>query len=180
MINEPQTEFLDLPKRDLREKLLPRLLGTVFHVTSSAGLAGIRASGLIRSNQDGSIKSTYPQSEASYGRRRGYVCLFDLRSVTGQQLEDALMKFDFLDPSGAKDQDPAFLFLAEPEHKELIPCTTARGTPEVWVPYIESWYPRDLPITRISRILEVRVAREPDSPFIQAHKRANATRGGQS
>jgi hypothetical protein len=156
--------------------LLPRLLGTVFHVTSEAAFRSIQSSGVIESNQLGQRGFTFPQSEISYGRKRGFVCLFDLRRVDNDELQDALDKFYFLDPMASKRQDPVYLFLDQPAYSELIPWTDARHTPEMWVPYVEAWYPRDLPLSSIRSALAVTVAREPDSPFIQAHRLIHADR----
>ena len=98
----PLRERIEVKKSDLAIVVLPRLLGTVFHVTTARAFDGIRDSGLIRSNQDGRLGFTFPQSKNNYGRQAGYVCLFDLRDVPEDRIREALGKFYFL--QGTKDQ----------------------------------------------------------------------------
>lgn len=47
----------------------------------------------------------------------------------------------------------------------------------MWVPYVECWYPSDLPLSRISSALVVSIAREPESQWIKA-LRLRATKAG--
>jgi hypothetical protein len=136
-----QTRQLKIKRSDLREVLLPVLRGRVFHVTTPTGLEGILASGQIDSNLDRRRRFTYPQSENNWGRQQGYVCLFDLRDVSEENLDDSLDKFYFLHPAKA---DPVFLFVDSAEYAKLIPC----------------WYPGDLPISVISEALTITL--EPD------------------
>jgi len=153
-------ERITVKRGDLEEVVLPRLLGTVFHVTPAPTFEMIRASGVIRSNQDGQLSFTYPQSQNNYGRRRGCVCLFDLRDVPDGELRDALRKFYFLNHAPAKGH-PVFLFLDPQEYGKLIPWTVAKGNyKEVLIPYVESWYPTDLPVSALAGALAVTV--EPD------------------
>ena len=100
---------------NLKEELLPLFLGKVFHVTTKDACSSIMAEKKIRNNMKGEREFVFPQSENSYGRKRGYVCLFDLRSATTEQIQDALMKFYFLnpfrhrsDPSGKKGDGVEF------------------------------------------------------------------------
>ncbi len=152
-------ERLTVKRGDLEDVVLQRLRGTVFHVTSGPAVAAIIASGVIRSNQDGRFAFTWPQSQNNYGRRRGYVCLFDLRDVPEDQLRDALhLKLYFLKPTR---DDPVFLFVDPSEYGKLIPWTVAKGSyKEVLIPYVESWYPSDLPVSALAGALAVTV--EPD------------------
>lgn len=146
-------EALTVRGSDLKPEVLPRLIGTVFHVTSSGALNGIRASGLISSNQDGSFEFTFPQSRTCYGRQHGYVCLFDLRDVQEDAVNDALMKFYFLKPTAA---DPVFLFLDQCEYPRLVPWTEA-PMGDMVIPYVETWYPGDIPVAALTHALVVTV-----------------------
>ena len=160
MPSDLSVERITVKRGDLEEVVLPRLLGTVFHVTPAPTFEMIRASGVIRSNQDGQLSFTYPQSQNNYGRRRGCVCLFDLRDVPDGELRDALRKFYFLNHAPAKGH-PVFLFLDPQEYGKLIPWTVAKGNyKEVLIPYVESWYPTDLPVSALAGALAVTV--EPD------------------
>lgn len=150
---------------DLENILLPILIGRVFHVTSVQGYKGIRKEGKIRHNRNERFQFTFGQSKASYGRRRGRVCLFDLRNVTDEELEDALCKYYFPNPTFAND-NPIFLFLGEEVYPKLIQWTDAeaeKAYSEMWVSYIECWHPGDIPFNKITDILEVRVKRDLNS-----------------
>jgi len=150
-------ERIAVRRGDLEEIVLPRLRGTVFHVTSPPGLEGITTSRKIRSNQDATLPFTFPQSQNNHGRQRGWVCLFDLRDVPEDKLRDALdIKFHFLKPT---KYDPVFLFLKPSEYQKLIPWTDA-PVGAMCIPYVESWYPSDLPVTALAGALVVTV--EPD------------------
>lgn len=161
---------------NLQTVVLPKLRETVFHVTSVAGFEGIRHSGAISANADGKLGFTFPQSENSYGRRRGYVCLFDLRGVSDEHLAHSLDSFYYLDPFGRRG-DPVFLFVKTSVFGELIPWTSTRDNYEhMWIPYVEAWYPRDLPLSAIECALALKVKRPPPSWFEQAHAIAAASR----
>jgi hypothetical protein len=156
LATELSVERITVKRGDLEDVVLQRLVGTVFHVTSAPAFVAITASGVVRSNQDGRLGFTWPQSQKNYGRRRGYVCLFDLRDVPEDKLWDALhVKLNFLKPT--KD-DPVFLFLDPSAYGRLIPWTVAKGNyAEVVIPYVESWYPSDLPVSALAKALAVTV-----------------------
>jgi hypothetical protein len=154
---------VDLPVRrlsvknsDLAPVVLPLLIGTVFHVTSSAALMAIGGSGAIHSNHDRRFQFTFPQSENNYGRQRGYVCLFDFREASEDAAREARRKFNFLKPTSA---DPVFLFLHPSKHARLIPWTEAPVGAMV-IPYVETWYPGDVPLSSLTYALVVTI--EPD------------------
>jgi hypothetical protein len=130
---------------------MPLLRGQVFHVTSTEALESIQRAGSIISNQDGRFGFTFPQSKNSYGRERGYVCLFDLRGASEEAVSDARTKFNFLHPTAA---DPAFLFVQEAHHPSLVPWTEA-PTGAMLVPYVEAWYPGHIPVSALSHALAV-------------------------
>jgi len=83
-------ETINCPELELEKVVLPKLLGSVFHVTNVAGLKGIRKDKMIRNNKDARFPFTWDQSARNYGRNRGYVCLWDLRNITNEQLDVAL------------------------------------------------------------------------------------------
>jgi hypothetical protein len=65
------------------------LRGSLFHCTSRLAFGSILKHGVIKPNT-GEFPWTYPQSQNSYGSRRGKVCLFDFeRSTRRQCLETA-------------------------------------------------------------------------------------------
>lgn len=146
-------------KSRLREKILPLLKEKVFHVTSSEAYQAIVRDGVIKSNINGCYKYTFPQSEISYGVKRGYVCLFDLRSKRNDVIEDALMKFYFLNPPSCHNM-PIFLILSQQLYSSLIYDTEAKkeiGYGEMYIPHVECWYPGNIPLEYIDKIIEVTI-----------------------
>ena len=111
-----------------------------------------------------------------YGRNRGYVCLWDLRNITNEQLHVALDDYYFLNPRFANNS-PIFLFISERLFPELIPWTKARdeGAKEVWVPHAEAWYPGNIPFDNVSHGIRVHVKRA-SSPLQDLLKKATAKR----
>lgn len=80
--------------------------------------------------------------------------MFDLRDVSDDNLRDVLSsRFPFLKPTSA---DPVFLFLDETEYGELIPWSDAPAG-AMSILYVESWYPRGVPVAAITRVLVVTV-----------------------
>lgn len=166
-------ETLRLREEDLRDRLLPRLIGTVFHVTSGENWPSIRKLGKVASNRAGKHGFTFPQSEKSYGRRRGYVCLFDLRIKSPEQIQDTLDKFYFLN-CHKFDNHSVFLLLA-PEAVEWLvspPRTHAEVQyKELWIPESEIFYPADLPLEAVATVLDVRVSPRPVDPkLLEAYR----------
>lgn len=150
-------ERVTVKRSDLEPAILPRLNGTVFHVTSERAFVEIETSGVISSNRDRRFKFTSPQSENNYGRQRGYVCLFDLRHVPDDTIRDVLsVKLYFLKPTSA---DPVFLFLDRSEYRNLVPWTEA-PVGSMLIPYVEAWYPGDLPVGALSHGLAATIEKD--------------------
>ncbi len=140
-------EQLSLSHARLKESLLPVLRGNVFHVTTRTGFLGVTKDGFIRNNKNGLYTYSFPQS------------LFDLRTLSEDQVERALENFYFLNPPYTEN-NPFFLFLSESLHHKLVPWTHARDEQawqEMFIPIVEGFYPEDIPITCISRVVAVRV-----------------------
>ena len=166
MRHAPPSRSLVLDYESLRGQLLPELLGRVFHVTSQSRYEEILGCGMVRNNADGSLGNTYPQSAISLGRKRGYVCLFDLRSLSEDQLQSALDCFFFLSPYPLGD-DLAFLFLRHEVHGDLTLWDHIRSevpVGEFRIPHAECWYPSDLPLSAVQDVLLVHVRRKPIPP----------------
>lgn len=148
------SEQVVVPRSDLEPVVLPRLLGNVFHVTSRSAFQQIVSSGGIRSNAAGDLSFTFPQSENSYGRQNGYVCLFDFRNASEDILSEARMKFNFLKPS--HDHDPVYLFLKAAEYAAILPWTDA-PVGAMAIPYVEAWYPGDVSLSALDHALCVTI-----------------------
>ncbi len=82
-------------RRDLYNYLLPLLKDCIFHVTNMDGRIGIFNSMRIMNNHDGRFEFSYGQSVNSFGRKRGYVSLFDFRNKDKEEIEDCLLKVLF-------------------------------------------------------------------------------------
>jgi hypothetical protein len=71
--------------------------------------------------------------------------------------------FYFLDPFG-REQNPAFLILSPTHYGEIIYWSATKGDyTEMWMPYVEAWYPRDMPLSAIDKVLLVDVEHPPRS-----------------
>jgi len=143
-------------RNNTKQVVLPFLLNKVFHVTSSKAYSAIIDDQEIRDNKNSNLGFTFPQSQNSYGRNKGFVCLFDLRGKTQEVIDESLMKFNFLNP--INDKKTIFLIISSREHSRLIPWTEAMkdvGCREVWVPNVECWYDGNIPLKHIEQIIEV-------------------------
>lgn len=153
---------------NLKKIVLPKLIGTIFHVTSEHAFQGILANKNISPNQDEKFTFSFSQSKNSFGKNRNYVCLFDLRTKEQSVIDETLDRFYFLNP-GQWDTS-VFLSLDESACSNLIPNHIAReeiGYKEVWIPNTEVWYPEAIPLNRIVAVLEVRIVnRHPSDIFI--------------
>lgn len=162
----PPTCFFNVDPDDLESVVLPRLLGTVFHMTSERNLYGIIYDRQIRTSRKAGLETSWPgHSEESYAYKQDCVSLFDFRGVDMGSLRDVLCeKQDFLNPSYAC-RNVAFLVLAKAAHPEVIHSRDVPNTAS-FVPRVEAFYPGDLPLDLIDRILRVTVTlvRYDDSP----------------
>lgn len=174
--------FLEVDYSDLNEQVLPMLRGRVFHVTSRERFDRIVASGSVRSNADGSLGNTYPQSAVSLGRHNRYVCLFDLRDQSEENIQWGLDCFYFLAPAPLGDEI-VFLLLNPRYHAKLILWDDIKsGVPigEFHIPHVECWFAEDIPISEFDEALHVRVHRPPIAPdsLLAAIIAANRLRDG--
>jgi hypothetical protein len=163
-----QIEKLRLHSDDLEECLLPRLLGTVFHVTSQAGFRGIQHSGGIDANQDLRFGNNWPSQKEPYFRSRGYISLFDLRNVERENEE--LDKFPILNPPFT-DCKPVFLILDRCVYCNLMGWNQVQvdlELGEVVIPHIEAGIKGRISLESIRLALLVEVE---ESPFAQMCRR---------
>jgi len=182
-------ETINCPELELESVVLPKLRGSVFHVTNTAGLKGIRKDKLIRNNKDGKFPFTWGQSAHNYGINRGCICLWDLRNITNKQLKNALEEYPFLNPPSAENK-PIYLFISEGLFPELISHMEARAEraklkdakvwKEIWVPNAEAWFRGNIPIDNISRGVRVHVKRahSPHRDMLEKIENSLKTRSG--
>lgn len=165
MADIPQ-ETIQIHRDQLRERLLPRLTGRVFHVTPVAAAHGILDDGEIRPNHDGRYPFTFGQSQHSYFRKHGCVCLFDLRTATADQIDMALMKFFFLNPW--RGNKPVFFVLGESLFDRLV-SSAGIGLPAMLVPHVEAGHPGPIAVENIDEVLWVEVDDPGPEPGTMAH-----------
>jgi len=136
---------------ELKKDILPLLRDRVFHITPQKGFDGIMKDGVIK--RSGEIPSKWKKS---YGWKMGYVCLFNLRNVSDEKIDKALYQYDFLNPESAL-YNPFFLILSERAYPQLELSEQKPFRAGTWIQYVECWYPTDLPLDKITKIVEVRV-----------------------
>lgn len=153
-------EYLVIPSEKLEETLFPRLAGSVFHVTTQGAAKQIIADGEIRNNKSGQFEFMFPQAENSYFRQRGCVCLFDLRSKSQEEIEEALTKYYFINPYST--DKPVFFILNTSFYPDLVPYTeylNEKAYDTVIIPHVEVGYLGNISLEMISMILWVEVTR---------------------
>ncbi len=146
-------------RRDLYNYLLPLLKDCIFHVTNMDGRIGIFNSMRIMNNHDGRFEFSYGQSVNSFGRKRGYVSLFDFRNKDKEEIEDCLLKFYFLNPKKSSNR-PQFLILNDEDVSDLIVWEDVKDIykpSEMIIPYHECWIEEYIPIAKIKYVLDIQV-----------------------
>ncbi|MDP8204993.1 MAG: hypothetical protein P9L95_10730 [Candidatus Tenebribacter mawsonii] len=149
---------------ELKENILPTLQGKVFHVTNAENYESIKKDNIIKNNKDKLYKYSYTMSENSYGRKRGYICLFDLRNIKDKELADTLLKYYFLNPF-SEGVNPVFLVLDKAAYHSLISWETAKKeveSNEMYIPYSECWYRNSIDLSLISEAIILNI---PIVPF---------------
>lgn len=128
----------------------------IYHLTGVRGYRGIRQDGLIKSN-DGSFPNTYPQSVNGYGRRRGYVSLFDFESPTEEQCLLQHWKWEGF----FTKHKPATILLGfdrgqlEPKLVSYERATEEVGFAEMKIPHIETWCIEPIPFSYATSLVLV-------------------------
>jgi hypothetical protein len=148
---------------ELEDTVLPLLIDTVFHVTNEKGFKGIMSDGFIRNNKDDIFEYSFSQSKNSYGRKKGYICLFDFRNKSEDIIQNALLKYYFLHPF--HDENRTYFFqISAVTYPNLIDVTEAKreiGYSRVWIPKVECWFPHDFSIEYIEKVIDVRIINMP-------------------
>ncbi len=157
------SEYLNTSQEMFNESWLSEystlLRSTIWHMTSIEGIIGIHQSGYIEPNL-GNRKYTYSQSKNSYGKLKNYVCLFDFYSV-----DDDEFIYTFDKWKGFFSCHKPFTIALELNHKflasDLIANYIAReevGYKKVWIPYVEVWYPKPIPVFSIRKYFVIPTA----------------------
>jgi hypothetical protein len=155
---------IDCRRSDLETAVLPLLRGQIFHVTEEAMFENITRAGYIPSSLQTQFTSAFGRSENNYGRQRGWVSLLDLRDATDAYIKEALTRYYLLKVFHDKTASIYVLFIAERAWSSLIPWRHARdevGRKQMCIPFVEAWYPGDLPLSLVSDTLVVKLRSYP-------------------
>jgi len=153
-------------ERKVRSLILPLLREHVFHVTSYPAFKKILTSGDISPNIGGQFGNAFPGSQNSYGRYKGYVCLFDFRDKTDEAVNRGIDDCNFLEAQHLGNRH-LFLILKPTAYSSLIPTETAYKEVEhrkLHIPVVECWFPTSIPLESVSRVLDVSIRRRPIKP----------------
>lgn len=170
-----QRENFTLQHSELRDTLLPLLREQVFHVTSRAHFELIEKTGYVSTNSDGALGNTWHRSAQSFARQRGLLCLVDLCKKSDEVIESGLSNFYFLAPPPLGN-DLVFLVLSSESYTQLLHWENVKfqaGPAGIHrEPYLECWYPTDLPLSSVHRALFVRLLQTDQqlSPLAPEHQ----------
>ena len=155
--------------QDYKEELMTHLRGQVFHLTSEKTFRDINKSGCIYNSKDNKCQPIW-NSENTFARIHGYICLFDLRDKTDDIIDATLSKYYFLGPSCFEEYDKpyfklnlAYLILSPSHYDKLIPNEAASnynietGRATQYIPKTECWFAYKLPIDYLIKSLLVQV-----------------------
>jgi len=148
---------------------LNRLRGKVFHLTTKKAFEKIKTDGFIFNNKNGRF-GLNTSSENSFGREQGWICFFDLRNKSDQDIEETLIRYNFLGPSwfceyGVEfsEMNMAYLILNSSSYDKLIRNESPKSSwienkkGMMYIPETECWYPGDLPLSFIKETIVVRI-----------------------
>jgi hypothetical protein len=168
---------LSLHSDQLRDTLLPLLLGRVFHVTRRNVSEQILAEGVIQANANSELPTVFGSSN-SFFRKRGCISFFDYRSATAEQIEAALGKcspyhLPSSNPELLNEPSVSYLFLSEAAQDRLISWSKWKeeeAYSDKVVPWVEAGYPGEVPLTFIERVLHVTIDYPTDSLAAKLHR----------
>ena len=136
----------------IEQVLLPLLRGRLFHLTKEDAFEDICRDGSVSCNRQPPISWAPRQLENGYGRKRGWVSLYDLSDPTQLEIKEALIYHWFL-RSIRKENPLVCLIIAEAVWPSLISWKRASrevGGKEFFIPFVEAWYPGDLPLRLVT------------------------------
>lgn len=165
MVKKIETlQFID---EELKEKLLPHLENKVFHLTTIRAYDQIIADNEIKNNKD-NVLTPYKKPDHSFGSKKGWVCLFNLKGVAREEIDEILSRsYNFLDPSfhrgelinDKQESNLVYFILADNCHDMIIENACAKGTLDHCVEKIECWINEKIPLDYIAKILKVKITR---------------------
>jgi hypothetical protein len=160
---EIKQKRIDCEAFDLEHVLLPLLRGRVFVMTKEEKFNDICRSGWIYSHEQTQFVFAPGRTETTYGRKRGWVSLFDFSDKVDKDIKEALIRhwfFRTLRNAGTH----AYLIIAESACSSLISWQQAfreAGGKEFFIPFVETWYPGDMPLQLVCDCFVVTVRQSP-------------------
>ncbi len=163
-----ETQSIEFIDRGYKDQLLGLLRDKVFHVTTAKAFESIQKDGFIYENQN----AKYPLNESSlksFGRCRGWVCLFDLRGKSDKKIDNVLScSYNFLRPEWFVELNESeyytesrlvYLYLSHVYYDELVPNREASQNDKSskFIHEVECWYPGNIPTGHIEKSLCVRI-----------------------
>jgi hypothetical protein len=146
-------------RSDLELLVLPLLRGRVFHITQGARFDDIIRHGSIDSTRAGLLMPFIGRSKEGYGSKRGWVSLFDLSAPYDTDIRETLLRYYFF-KAFRQNAEICILFITPNAWSSLISWRRARrevAGKELYVPFVEAWYPAHIPLSLITDGLMVRV-----------------------
>jgi len=180
-----EIQSIDFIDTDYSIQLLGLLREKVFHITTAKAYRRILKDGFVFANKN----EKYPLnagSVKSFGRYRGWVCLFDLRGKSDKEIDETLIRYYFLGPSWFKENFQnytesrlVYLLLSATCYDDLVPNQEGKtswndGSGYVqYIPNAECWFPGKMPIGLIEKAICVRIRNtvHKDDPVSYAHHR---------
>jgi hypothetical protein len=159
---------LEYINRAHKDDLLKQLIGQVFHLTTKQAFEQIKSEGFVFHNQSQRFNIN-TGSENSSGRKRGWVCLFDLRNKSGEDIGETLIRYNFLGPEWFRVSNKEFselnltyLILDSSFYEKIVPNEEVKEwikkkQSEFYIPRTECWYPGDMPLACIHEAIVVKI-----------------------
>jgi hypothetical protein len=165
---------IELLEDEAPERVEDLLEGRVFHVARYELLEQIQKDGVLRSNADGSLQTTFGSSSSSYFRKRGCLSLFDYREPPNDTIRDFRSRCAPLQPARVGGPGVAIFMLRPAVFSQLIPWTQWKmdqACGDMIVPYVEAGFPGSIPIEQIEEVIVVRVLLNPNANSLAARLR---------
>ncbi len=131
------------------------LVGNIFHITSKERFNDIQSDGFLKAMTE--YDTFGSQSKSCYGRKRGWVCMFDFRSVSDEQIENSFQCCLWELLTG-KLVEPVALIIHKDVHlgikfqDEIKLSYRNQVIPGLCVPDTECWYPGNIPFQKMNVI----------------------------
>mgnify|MGYP001558722902 CR=1 FL=1 len=172
-----KTTSLKFINDDLHKVLLPLLEDTIFHMSTQEAYRQIIEDGKIKNNRDGQYQLN-AMSDNSFGRKRGYICLFNFKDHDRAIVKETLVDYYyFLDPDWFRryyedrvESKLAYFILHSKCYHLIIGNEVAKESGDQYVPKTECWMENEISLDHIDNVLLATVINSiPTDPFLHAH-----------